>query len=67
MNREEMKRNWGLEVIYRCPCGDVPSHFMDGKVPHCPVCREIVNVLFGDNWEEIRKKYPRDEQSKTIE
>jgi hypothetical protein len=59
MNRDEMKRNWGLEVMYRCPCGDVPSHFMDGRVPRCPVCGEKVTILFGDNWEAIREKYPQ--------
>jgi hypothetical protein len=59
MSREELKRQYGLEVMYRCPCGDVPSHFIDGRVPRCPVCREKVEVLFGEDWEQIKEKYPR--------
>jgi hypothetical protein len=50
---------WGLEVILRCECGDIPSHFMDGRVPLCPVCSQRVELLFGDNWEQIKEKYLR--------
>jgi hypothetical protein len=60
MSREELKREWGLEVILRCGCRDVPAHFMDGRVPRCPVCGDRVTMLFGDNWEKILEKYPRD-------
>lgn len=59
MSRESMKNEWGLEVMYRCPCGDIPSHWMDGRVPRCPVCGHKVEILFGKDWEEIREKYPR--------
>lgn len=59
MTRKELIDNWGLEVILRCPCGDAPSHFMDGRVPRCPVCREKMEMLHGENWEAIKEKYPR--------
>jgi len=59
MSRDDLKRDWGLEVILRCGCGDIPSHHMDGRVPRCPKCRQNVEVLYGENWEKIREKYPR--------
>jgi hypothetical protein len=31
---------------------------MDGRVPRCPVCGHKVEILFGENWEQIKEKYP---------
>ena len=57
MSRKSMIDEWGAEVILRCKCGDIPSHAMDMRVPRCPVCREITEILFGENWESIKDKY----------
>jgi hypothetical protein len=57
MSRKSLIDQWGSEVILRCKCGDIPSHAMDMRVPRCPVCREVVEVLFGANWESIKDKH----------
>ena len=57
MSRKSLIDEWGAEVILRCKCGDIPSHAMDMRVPRCPVCREITEVLFGENWESIKDKH----------
>jgi hypothetical protein len=57
MSRKSLIDQYGSEVMLRCKCGDVPSHAMDMRVPRCPVCREITEIIYGENWEEIRKKH----------
>lgn len=57
--REQLIKEYGMEVILRCECVDIPSHFMEGRAPTCPRCGKRTEILFGENWEDIRKKYPR--------
>lgn len=59
MSRKQLIQEYGMEVILRCPCGDIESHFMDGRAPTCPLCKRTMEILYGENWEDIKEKHPR--------
>jgi len=59
MSRESLIAQYGIEIILRCECKDIPSHYMDGRAPTCPTCKRMTMVLFGANWEDVLEKYPR--------
>jgi hypothetical protein len=45
MSRKELIRQYGVEIFLKCSCGEIPSHFMEGRTPRCPVCKEVTNIV----------------------
>jgi hypothetical protein len=53
VNRQELKYQYGQEVILLCSCSAHRSHLMDGREPRCPRCGDRTKFLLGDSYEEI--------------
>lgn len=45
MSRKELINNYGIEIRLKCSCGEVPSHFMEGRSPRCPACMEVTKIV----------------------
>jgi hypothetical protein len=45
MSRQELVRQYGVEIVLKCSCGEVPSHFMEGHTPRCPLCKELTKIV----------------------
>lgn len=57
VNRQELKYQYGQEVILLCSCSAHRSHLMDGREPRCPRCGDRTKFLLGDSYEEIELYY----------
>jgi len=45
MSRKELISLYGIEIFLKCSCGEVPSHFMEGRSPRCPSCMKITKIV----------------------
>lgn len=45
MSRRELLNNYGVEIFLKCSCGEIASHFMEGRSPRCPLCKEITKIV----------------------
>lgn len=52
--KQRLMRTWGLEIVLRCKCGDIPSHSMMGQYGNarCPQCRQTCEVI-DHEWGEV--------------